>query len=52
MWLHTLTGVRQFLQKYDSEEVGLRFDFEILVVSNTGGLDAQSAVGKGFLDLV
>ncbi len=54
-WKSALDGIQEFLQKYDGAEetgVGVRMNFQILVKTNTRGLDAQFAVGKGLLEVV
>ena len=52
LWNSALNGVQGFQQKYESGGRGLRMNFEILVQANTRGVDAQFAIGKGFLDVV
>lgn len=52
LWNSAVTGIQEFSQKYVRGGVGLRMNFEILVQANTRRVDAQFAVGKGFLDMV
>ncbi|KAL8831518.1 MAG: hypothetical protein Q9191_000827 [Dirinaria sp. TL-2023a] len=54
IWNAALTGIREFINKYEgfTEGVGLRFNFEILVVTVGATIDGQFAVGKGLLQVV
>lgn len=52
LWKSALDGVQEFLQKYENGGVGLRMNFEILVMATGRGVDAQFAVGKGFLEVI
>ncbi len=55
LWYSALKGIQEFLQTYEGAEergVGPRMNFEILVKANDRGVNAQFAVGKGFLDVV
>lgn len=51
-WNSAINGIQEFSQKYEEGGVGVRMNFEILVKANTRGMDAQYAVGKGFLDMI
>lgn len=54
-WNSALNGIQEFSQKYQGAErggVGVRMNFEILVKTDAHDVDAQFAVGKGFLDMV
>ena len=52
LWSSALSGIQEFQQKYEGGGRGLRMNFEILVQANTRRVDAQFAVGKGFLDMI
>lgn len=52
LWNSALNGVQEFSQEYERGGVGVRMNFEILVKGNNRGVDAQFAVGKGFLDMI
>lgn len=52
MWHSALDGIQEFSQEYVRDGVGIRMNFEILVKANTRRVDAQFAVGKGYLDMV
>ncbi|CAF9922377.1 hypothetical protein IMSHALPRED_005672 [Imshaugia aleurites] len=55
LWKSAVNGIQEFQQKYEGvgrEGVGIRMNFEILVSANTRRVDAQFAIGKGFLDMV
>ena len=51
LWNSALNGIQEFQQKYERGVVGVRMNFEILLKLNNRGVNAQFAVGKGFLDM-